>query len=186
MARVAFKAFTLALSLFVCGGCDFGRDFTALNSEQSYKFSFNGFEKRLNLGTQKPFVLVFFTKDCGVCKAQIRILNALKRAENSDFTAKNNALKTPENSDLKTAQIDFFIVLNDAANKAEAMLYAQSHDIKFPLFYEKRASEFLSKAVGGIYGVPVMVLFDKQGIQRRLFIGLTSQNVLEKGLLALL
>ena len=171
MARIAFKAFTLALSLFICGGCDFGRDFTALNSEQSYKFSFNGFEKRLNLGTQKPFVLVFFTKDCGVCKAQIRILNALKRAENSD---------------LKTAQIDFFIVLNDTANKAEAMLYAQSHDIKFPLFYEKRASEFLSKAVGGIYGVPVLVLFDKQGIQRRLFIGLTPQSVLEKGLLTLL
>ena len=170
MARVAFKAFTLALSLFICGGCDFGRDFTALNSEQSYKFSFNGFEKRLNLGTQKPFVLAFFTKDCGVCKMQISILNALKI----------------ENSDLKTAQIDFFIVLNDAANKAEAMLYAQSHDIKFPLFYEKRASEFLSKAVGGIYGVPVMVLFDKQGIQRRLFIGLTPQSVLEKELLALL
>ena len=185
MARVAFKAFTLALSLFVCGGCDFGRDFTALNSEQSYKFGFNGFEKRLNLGTQKPFVLVFFTKNCGVCKAQIRILNALKTPENSDFTAENNALKI-KNSDLKTAQIDFFIVLNDAANKAEAMLYAQKHDIKFPLFYEKRASEFLSKAVGGIYGVPVMVLFDKQGIQRRLFIGLTPQSVLEKGLLALL
>lgn len=178
MARVAFKAFTLALSLFVCGGCDFGRDFTALNSEQSYKFSYNGFAKRLNLGTQKPFVLVFFTKDCGVCKAQIRILNTLKTPENSDLKI--------ENSGLKTAQIDFFIVLNDAANKAEAMLYAQSHDIKFPLFYEKRASDFLSKAVGGIYGVPVMVLFDKQGIQRRLFIGLTPQSVLEKELLALL
>ena len=178
MARIAFKAFAFALSLFVCGGCDFGRDFTALNSEQSYKFSYNGFEKRLNLGTQKPFVLVFFTKDCGVCKAQIRILNALKTPENSDLKAKN--------SDLKTAQIDFFIVLNDAANKAEAMLYAQSHEIEFPLFYEKRASEFLSKAVGDIYGVPVMVLFDKQGIQRRLFIGLTPQSVLEEELFKIL
>ncbi len=146
------------LAAFFLNGCEFNRNFAALNSEKSYKFEFNGFEKRLHFGSQKPFALVFFGKNCGVCKAQMRVLNELKNAQ----------------------EFDFFVVLNEAANKADATLYATSHDINFPLFYEPKASEFLARAVGGIYGVPVIVLFDKQGLKTQTFIGLTPQNVLEK------
>ena len=89
-------------------------------------------------------------------------------------------------NELKNAQeFDFFVVLNDSPNKADATLYAQSHDIKFPLFYEQKASEFLARAVGGIYGVPVIVFFDKQGLKIQTFIGFTPQNVLDKVLLNL-
>ena len=145
---------------FFLNACDFNRNFAALNSEKQYKFEFNGFEKRLHFGSQKPFGLVFFGKNCGVCKAQMRVLNELKNAQ----------------------KFDFFVVLNDSPNKADATLYAQSHDIKFPLFYEQKASEFLARAVGGIYGVPVIVFFDKQGLKTQTFIGFTPQNVLEKEL----
>lgn len=170
MAKFALKALVLALSIFFVG-CEFKRDFEAINSEKSYKFSFNGFEKRLDLGTQKPFALVFFTKDCGVCKEQIRILNELK--------AKNEGPRG-------LSDFDFFVVLNDAQDKEDAILFAKEKGIAFPLFYEKRASELLSRAVGGIYGVPVTVFFDKEGIQRELFIGLTLETLLLKELVKIL
>ena len=153
----------LFFAAFFLNACDFNRNFAALNSQKQYKFEFNGFEKRLHFGSQKPFGLVFFGKNCGVCKAQMRVLNELKNAQ----------------------EFDFFVVLNEAANKADATLYAQDHDIKFPLFYEQKASEFLARAVGGIYGVPVIVFFDKEGLKTQTFIGFTPQNVLDKVLLNL-
>lgn len=157
MGQPAFKAFILALSLCFAG-C-FDNKFTTTEGK-AYKFSFNGFEKRLSYGENKPYALVFFTKDCGVCGEQIRVLNALK--ERYDF--------------------EFLVVLSGVKDKADAQLWAQKKNLTLPLFYGARASEFLSRAVGGIYGVPVIVFVGENGILGKTFSGLTPQSVLDKEL----
>lgn len=157
MGKSALKAFVLAVSLCFAGCFD---NKFATTEGKAYKFSFNGFEKRLSYGESKPYALVFFTKDCGVCGEQIHILNALK--ERYDF--------------------EFLAVLAGVKDKTDAQLWAQKKRLHFPLFYEARASEFLSRAVGGIYGVPVIVFVDEKGILGKKFSGLTSQSVLDKEL----
>lgn len=157
MGKSALKAFALALSL--CFVACFDNTF-ATTEDKAYKFSFNGFEKRLSYGESKPYALVFFTKDCGVCGEQIRVLNALKKRYDFEFLA----------------------VLNDAQSKMDAQIWAQKKNLALPLFYEARAGDFLSRAVGGIYGVPVIVFADEMGILGKKFNGLTPQSVLEKEL----
>ncbi len=157
MGKSTLKAFALALSLCFLG-C-FDNKFST-TSGQAYEFSFNGFEKRLSYGESKPYALVFFTKDCGVCAEQIRVLNALKGRYDFEFLA----------------------VLSGAQDKTDAQLWAQKKNLNAPLFYEARASEFLSRAVGGIDGVPVIVFVGKTGILGKKFSGLTPQSMLEKEL----
>lgn len=157
MGKSTLQAFALALSLFFAGCFD---NKFATTEDKAYKFSFNGFEKRLSYGESKPYALAFFTKDCAVCAEQIRILNALQGR----------------------FELKFLAVLKDAQDKTEAKLWAQSKNLALPLFFEARASEFLARAVGGIYGVPVIVFVDEKGILGKKFIGLTPQSVLEKEL----
>lgn len=157
MGQFTFKTFALALSL--CFLACFDNTFSTTNGK-AYKFTYNGFEKRLNYGESKPYALVFLTKDCGVCKEQIRILN-----ESTPLYA-----------------IEFFAVLRDAKNKEDAQIWAESKDLTLPLFYEQRASEFFSRAVGGVWGVPAIVFFDEKGILSKKFSGLTPQSVLSKEL----
>lgn len=157
MGKSALKAFVLAVSLCFAG-C-FDNKFTT-TEDKAYKFSFNGFEKRLSYGENKPYALVFFTKDCGVCGEQIRILNALKERYGFEFLA----------------------VLTGVKDKADAQLWAEKKRLNFPLFYEVRASEFLSRAVGGVWGVPVIVFVDEKGILGKRLSGLTPQSVLDKEL----
>lgn len=157
MGKLTLKAFALAISL--CFLACFDNKFGTTNG-QAYEFSFNGFEKRLSYGENKPYALVFFTKDCGVCKEQIRILNELQTLHN----------------------FEFLVVLKDAQDKEYALLWAQSKNLNLPLFYEARASDFLSRAVGGVWGVPVIVFVDEKGILGKKFNGLTPQSVLEKEL----
>ncbi|TKX28725.1 thioredoxin [Campylobacter sp. MIT 12-5580] len=162
MAKLARKAFILALVLFF-SAC-FENNFKALNSNKIYEFSFDGFEKKLDFKQEKPFALVFFTKDCGVCKEQIAILKELR----------------------KLHEFDFLTILGDAKDEKDALVWADEKELDFTLFYERKASEFFSKAVGGIYGVPVIVLYDKEGFKTKEFIGLTPQNLLAKELIKLL
>jgi len=149
----------LSLSFTAC----FDHNFKAINSNESFKFSYNKLDKRLEFNQQKPFALVFFTKDCGVCKEQIASIKALRKLYDFDFLA----------------------VLADAKDKEDAIKWANDKGLDFTLFYEPRAAKYLSNAIGGIYGVPVSAFFDKEGRQNELFIGLTPQSVLEKELLSL-
>lgn len=158
MGKSTLKACILALSLCFLG-C-FDNTFKALHSDKDYKFSFNGVKKELYFGSNKAYALAFFTKDCGVCEEQIKILNTL-----NDF--------------------EFLVVLGDAKDEDDALKWAKNKKLILPLFYEKRASEFLARGVGGIYGVPVIVFFDKKGILNAKFTGLTPQSVLKAKILSL-
>ncbi|MCX2682595.1 thioredoxin [Campylobacter sp. MIT 21-1685] len=138
-------------------GCNTGENFKAINSNKNYTFSYNGFEKSLFLDEEvKNFALVFFTKDCGVCKEQIPILENL---------ARNNIF-------------DIFIVLADAQNQQDALNWANAKRLTLPMFYEKKAVYFFSKAVENIYGVPVISFFKDSKMHKK-FIGLTPLSVLE-------
>lgn len=143
-------------------GC-FEKKFDAINADKPYIFEFDGFKKSLNYGKTEPYALIFFTKDCGACKEQIATLNKVQQIHAFSLIA----------------------VLNDAANRADAEAWADKYGLKAPLIYEPRAADFLSRAVGGIYGVPVLVFFDKMGTQKASFLGLTPQSVIEREILSL-
>lgn len=167
MAKYRKRAFELALiyfALFFCG-CEQG-NFKALNAkEQGVGFAYDGLEETLRLKEEaKPFALVFFTKDCGVCVEQIKIIEALR----------------------KDYEFDFFAVLADAKDEQDALNWAKQKNLTFMLLYEKRAASYLSKAVGGIYGVPVSAFFSKQGEKKGFFIGLSPYSLLQKELLSLM
>ncbi|HEB9320110.1 TPA: conjugal transfer protein TraF [Campylobacter coli] len=155
--RIQTYLFALITALFFIA-CDSGENFKALNSDKNYNFSYNGFEKSLKLDKQtQNFALVFFTKDCGVCKEQIPILQDL--AKNYDF--------------------NIFVVLGDAKDAKDAKAWADEKGLShLALFYEKKAAKYLSGAVGEIYGVPVLSFFKESKMDEK-FIGLTPYSVLE-------
>ena len=106
-----------------------------------------------------PFILFFFTSTCGVCKAQIPILEQL------------------------SAQgIRIYAILGDIPDISKASAFASAHKISLPLFYESSAKRFFSQIVGGVKGVPVVVIFDKNGKIKERFIGLTPKGVLKGAL----
>lgn len=155
--RIQTYFFALIASLLFIA-CDSGENFKALNSDKSYNFAYNGFEKNLKLDKQmQNFALVFFTKDCGVCKEQIPILQTL--AKNYDF--------------------NIFVVLGDAKDANDAKAWAKEKGLSnLAMFYEKKAAKYLSSSVGDIFGVPVISFF-KKGKMDEKFIGLTPYSVLE-------
>jgi len=156
--RIQTYFFALIVVLFFIA-CDSGENFKALNSDKTYNFAYNGFEKTLKLDDKtQNFALVFFTKDCGVCKEQIPILQNL--AKNYNF--------------------DIFVVLGDANSINDAKTWADEKGLSnLVMFYEKKAAKYLSSAIGEIYGVPVLSFFKESKMDEK-FIGLTPYSTLEK------
>ncbi|MBZ7947699.1 conjugal transfer protein TraF [Campylobacter sp. RM9929] len=158
MGKFKVQAYFIALitALFFIS-CSDGENFKSLDYK-NYNFSYNGFEKTLKLDQKNQnFALVFFTKDCGVCKEQIKILQQL--IQNYNF--------------------NIFVILGNAKNLNDAKNWAQDKGLtQLTLFYEKNAAKYLSDAIGGIYGVPVISFFEA-GKMNKKFIGLTPYHILE-------
>ncbi len=108
-----------------------------------------------------PFALFFFTTSCGVCKAQIPILQ--------EIASENGGAR-------------IYAILGNAPNEQKAREYASANAMSLPLFYESEAKRFFSQIVGGVKGVPVVVVFDKDGRVKERFIGLTPKSVLKSSL----
>lgn len=153
---VVFKSFYFFLALILLSACN--NDFKTLNSNVNYAFEYDGFKKTLNIKDfNTPYALFFFTQDCGVCEIEIPILNELYKERNFHFIAVLNGVKTLQ----------------------EAQKIAKDKNLQLPLLYELKASDFLSKASGGIFGVPVIVFYDENGNLNEKFIGLTPKSILE-------
>ncbi|EFO9214060.1 TlpA family protein disulfide reductase [Campylobacter lari] len=153
----SFYCFLALISVFFFSACS-NNEFQTLNSSQSYTFKYDGFEKTLKTqNANQAYALFFFTQDCGACNAQIPMLNEL----------------------YKERKFPILAVLNGAKSKEEAQKILLEKKLDLPLMYEAKASSFLSKAVGGIYGVPVIVFYDEKGKINEKFIGLTPKSVLE-------
>ena len=108
-----------------------------------------------------PFALFFFTTTCGVCKAQIPILQ--------EIASENGGAR-------------IYAILGNVPNEQKAREYASANAMSLPLFYESEAKRFFSQIVGGVKGVPVVVVFDKEGRVKERFIGLTPKSVLKSSL----
>lgn len=158
-----FRWLWLCVCAFALCGCGESRaEFDALNAgkisvvyeNQTLKFA----ESNLDSAPQN-FILFFFTSTCGVCKAQIPILEQL------------------------SAQgIKIYAILGDMPDINKASAFASAHKISLPLFYESSAKRFFSQIVGGVKGVPVVVVFDKNGRIKEQFIGLTPKGILKGAL----
>ena len=131
------------------------------DSQQSAKFANEAKQSFIeNQKDNTPFALFFFTTTCGVCKAQIPILQEI---------AKSNGAR-------------IYAILGNAPDRRKAVEYASANAMSLPLFYESGAKRFFSQIVGGVKGVPVVVVFDKDGKIKERFIGLTPKSVLKSTL----
>ncbi len=110
-----------------------------------------------------PFALFFFTTTCGVCKAQIPILQEIA-------------------SESVNGGARIYAIVGNVPNEQKAWQYAQSNAISLPLFYEGGAKRFFSQIVGGVKGVPAIVVFDKEGRVKERFIGLTPKSIISGAL----
>lgn len=124
-----------------------------INSKEPLSLKYNAKEKALK-GLNEPFMLFFYSKDCGVCLKQIPILNELSKYYK--IIAVLNGMK-----DKKTAQENLKGVI-------------------FTTVYDSLDVEYLSNVVGGVYGVPAMFIYDKNGKLAKKFISFTPKNILEQ------
>ena len=110
-----------------------------------------------------PFALFFFTTSCGVCKAQIPILQEIA-------------------SESASSGARIYAILGNVPNEQKAREYASANAMSLPLFYEGEAKRFFSQIVGGVKGVPAIVVFDKGGRVKERFIGLTPKSIISGAL----
>lgn len=141
------KIIIFFIALFFCG-CNDG--ILAINSEKPLYFNIQNGNLKLN-GSDK-FGLIFITKECGACKAQLKYL--------------------------KDSSFKFIVVLGDAKDISDALNVAKEKEINFPVVFDKDSVMFLSNAVGGISGVPATFLFGDNFNKK--FLGLTPKSVIEK------
>lgn len=132
--------------------------FLTLNSKEPLSLKYNAKEKALK-GLDEPFMLFFYSKDCGVCLKQIPILNELSK------------------------NYKIIAVLGNMKNKDMAVKNLKG--VTFTTIYDSLDVEYLSNVVGGVYGVPAMFIYDNNGKMVKKFISLTPKSVLEKELRAI-
>ncbi|WP_267524062.1 TlpA family protein disulfide reductase [Campylobacter sp. MG1] len=126
-----------------------------LNSNEFLNLKYDAKKKALK-GLNEPFMLFFYTKDCGVCAKQIPILNELSK--------------------------DYKIIAVLGGMRDYDMAKESLKGVTFATIYESLDVEYLSNVVGGVWGVPAMFIYDKDGKMVKKFISLTPKSVLENEL----
>lgn len=162
--KCAFVAFC---AILLCGCLESKGEFDALNLgkvsaiyvNNSLQLDFPTLAGEKQSVDSKPFALFFFTTTCGVCKAQIPILQEI-----ADELADENT--------------KIYGILGNAPSADLAQKYAKSNAITLPIFYESKAKRFFTQIIGGVKGVPMIVIFKDSKIKER-FIGLTPKSVLK-------
>ncbi|MBZ7993093.1 conjugal transfer protein TraF [Campylobacter sp. RM9333] len=146
--------FFLAIFIFLLYACK-DEAMLALNSKEPIHLSYSAKEQALK-GLNEPFMLFFYTKDCGVCAKQIPILNELSK--------------------------DYKIIAVLGGMRDYDMAKESLKGVTFATIYESLDVEYLSNVVGGVWGVPAMFVYDKDGKMVKKFISLTPKSVLENEL----
>lgn len=104
-------------------------------------------------------VLNFFTSDCGACKEEIPSLNALK-----------NEYKD---------RIQIIGIMGDKLSKEKALSFINEYKIQYDVFNNAKLTAKLSRAVGGVFGVPATYIFDKNGKKVEKFLGYVPENTIK-------
>lgn len=157
------KKIIILFSLLFFMGCGDERFHMTLNDENGFKTTFDGVKKELKIvGWDKPFLLYYFSSDCGACAAQVPILNEIIN-EYGD-------------------KIKVIGILGDTKGFDKDMEILKDKKIKFAVVSNKKSVHFLANAVGGIMGTPVTVIFDKNGKIAKSLLGLYPKTAFDNEL----
>jgi thiol-disulfide isomerase/thioredoxin len=160
------KAVILASALFFILSCSNSvgeKKHIALNGKTSEVSTvithFSASNKTLQLESGKPFVLFFTSTTCGACAEAIPYMNYF---------------------DEKYAdKLEVIGIMNGDLGLDKGFEILRAKDINFKVISEIKSVDYFSRAVGGIYGTPVFYIYDKDGVLKKKFLGLTPQSVLE-------
>ena len=159
----------LVLSIFLFSGCLDERveSIRTLQSTKKIKISLKKTDTKvfdIKLKEQdKALILTFFTTSCGSCKKEIPSLNQI----NKEFSSK----------------VQILSVLGEKISKKSAEAFIKQHDITYQIVSDPMSVSLLSKAVGGIFGVPITLIFNKQGKLTKKFMGYTPHKTMRDALL---
>lgn len=110
----------------------------------------------------KVVVMNFFATDCGACKEEIPSLNNIK----SNFS-KN---------------VKVIGIMGNNIKKQEAKKFIDDFSISYDIVSHHKTVNTLSKAVGGVAGVPVTFIFDKNGKRVKRFLGYVPESTIVKAI----
>ncbi|MDR1285861.1 MAG: redoxin family protein [Campylobacteraceae bacterium] len=158
MSKIAF----LALSAFLfCSCSNIGeKNHIVLNDTNPLKTTFSPSNKTLNINNKRAFMLFFFSTDCGACKEAVPSINFFAQKYSDSF--------------------DIIGVMNQSMGFDKDIELLRAQNIIFKVVSDSKSVEYLSRVVGGVYGVPVIYMYDKDGRVSSKFLGLTPQNKLEE------
>lgn len=118
----------------------------------------------ISLKDNKVLVLNFFTSTCGGCKEELPGMVKLQQKFGD--------------------RVNFIGVLGEKIEKEKALKFLDGYKINFPVINKSRAVQLLSNAIGGVFGVPVTVIYDKNGKVIQKFLGVVPTSKLRKNVLA--
>ncbi|MDR0666354.1 MAG: TlpA family protein disulfide reductase [Campylobacteraceae bacterium] len=165
MKKVLFFV-VLSLIFNACSGSIGKKNHIALNGENgevnTVTTYFTASNKTLKIENAKPFVLFFTSTNCGACDEAVPYMNYFheKYADNFEVIG----------------------VMNGALRFDEGQRILKEKNIKFRVILETKSVSYLARTVGGIYGTPVFYMYDKDGVLKERFLGLTPRNKLEESI----
>ncbi len=148
-------------------GCERMQSTKPINSNSDIKFFIeknDGKISNISLKDEKVLVLNFFTSTCGACKEEIPNLQYL-------------------HTNLKN-KINIIGILGEKIDKKEALEFIKKYKISYPIINQPKIVKLLSSAVGGVFGVPVTIVYAKNGQVIGKFLGLTPFKTLKKSILS--
>lgn len=167
MKKIVF----FAVLIVILGGCSkIGeKNHIALDGKNgevtAVKTYFSASNKTLKIKSGKSFVLFFTSVDCKACAQAVPYMNYFDEKYSDKF--------------------EVIGVMNGDFRLDEGYEILRKKNINFKVISEVKSVEYLSRAVGGIYGVPVFYMYDKNGVMKEKILGLVPQSVLEKSIAAL-
>ena len=139
--------------------CQSERVHNSVNSEQNFTSSYDASTKALKFtGIDKPFVLFFFTKDCGACAEQIPALNEIE----------------------KSGEAKIIGIFNSRKGKDGDIAMLKSKGVEFDTINDPKSVKYFSNIVGGVSGTPVSVIYGSDGAQKKLFLGLYPKSAFKQ------
>lgn len=153
--------------IFLFSGCDRKENVKSLNMDKAFNFSITKGEDKISnisLNDNKVLVLNFFTTTCGGCKEELPGMVELQ----NELGKKVNIIG----------------VLGEKIDKKLALKFLDGYKINFPIINQSRPVKILSSAIGGVFGVPVTIVYGKDGKVIQKFLGVVPTSTLRKNIIS--
>lgn len=130
-----------------------------LTSIDEQKFKMQKFDKGFKMeGNDQAILFNFFATWCPPCKAEIPHLNNLQ--------------------DKFKGKLKVISILMEDKTKEEIEAFIKRYKIKFDVTYGE-SNFFFAKSMGGVIGIPYMVLYKPNGEYAAHYVGLVPEEMLE-------